>query len=34
MDPVPVTIELKAPYRFVDVTDEGKWYFSYVYSAS
>ena len=33
MDPVPVTIELKAPYRFVDVTDEGKWYFSYVYSA-
>ena len=20
-------------YRFVDVTDEGKWYFSYVYSA-
>lgn len=30
---IPVTIELKTPYRFVDVTDEGKWYFSYVYAA-
>lgn len=33
IDPIPVTIELKTPYRFVDVTDESKWYFSYVYEA-
>lgn len=30
---IPVIVSINAPYRYVDVTDERVWYFSYVYEA-